>query len=299
MPVARELLLAELGERHLELHVARERLVRGAHQRVLEVVADAGQGAGADEIAAADLRLIAAHRVVLGMALGQPHLRPHPQRGAADAVTTAHVDLIGTARVEQVELDELDALILQIEQGTVDASAVGAQVARQRSRAQAARVTGRPVVLPVDPGEISRVHGPLAAPAARGVLADLAEESLAAIVRDGPQPALGDVQAGFQALVLGRAASDDERRAEEKRPDLSAHGRPPGSARVAIRGAESQGSEGLMARPARTVAAPESGTSRVRPPRWCRCRRSGPRARRRTTPPAGPIRTRPADSTSP
>jgi hypothetical protein len=183
--VARELLLAELGEGHLELHVARERLVRGAHQRVLEVVADAGQGAGADEIAAADLRLIAAHRVVLGMALGQPHLRPHLQRGAADAVAAPHVHLIGAAGVEQVELDQLDPLVLEIEQGAVDAPAVLAQVVGLRSGA-AAGVSGRPVVLPVDPGELACFHGALATAAASRVLADLAEKSLAAIFRDGP-----------------------------------------------------------------------------------------------------------------
>ena len=172
MPVARELVLAELGERRLELHVAGERLPRRSHERVLEVVADAGQRAEADQLAPATCSPSPPTAAYCGMALGQPHLRHTFSARPADAVTAAHVVAIGAAVVEQVELDQLDALVLEIEQRAVDAAAVGAQVARSAIAEPEARSRRRSPSSSASRSTGCRArHGPLAAAAARGVLA--------------------------------------------------------------------------------------------------------------------------------
>ena len=188
-----------------------------------------------DLLAAAELRLVSAHRVVERVVLRQPQLGPDLQGSPGHAVAPAHIVPVGAAAVEQVELDQLDALVLEIEERAVDAPAVRAEVGGPRSGRAAARVPRRPVALPVEPGHAAPRHRPIAAAAARGVFLDLSQEAHGALLGHRAEPALRDGEAGIDGLSLGGAAPDGQggERGHEGGGGRSgqAHGEPPSSDR--------------------------------------------------------------------
>ena len=95
---------------------------------------------------------------------------------AVDGPSVARQVLFKGLVVEQIELDELHALVFEVDQRTVDA----ALVAIENVRAHIAplgfgfEVTRRPIIRPVDPGRIPLRSRLLAAPTQGVRLADLA-----------------------------------------------------------------------------------------------------------------------------
>src|SRR5262245_53602188 len=120
MAVPGQLGSAEIGEGRVELDVAREHLPARTHQRIKNVIANSSQRSRADQAASAGLRPVAADRGKAGMAGGQPHFRPNLEGRSAGSVTAAHISLIGTVVVKQVEFDEFDALVFEIEESAID-----------------------------------------------------------------------------------------------------------------------------------------------------------------------------------
>ena len=78
--------LSLIGIGGFEFHVTCEWRSRRAHQGIQNVVADSGEGPGANEIAFARLFPIAAYGLVIGIVLGQSHLGPDLESGPAHAV---------------------------------------------------------------------------------------------------------------------------------------------------------------------------------------------------------------------
>jgi hypothetical protein len=99
-------------------------LLGRSHERVPNVVAEAGHGSEADQITAAELLTIAADGFVVGMPFRQPHLRPDLQSGAVDSIPALDVLRIGPAIVEKVESDQLDTLVFEVEERAIDSIAI-------------------------------------------------------------------------------------------------------------------------------------------------------------------------------
>src|SRR5215813_6824273 len=116
--------LAQIRERGLKLNVAGERLVNRAHERIFDVVANSGQVAEANQLAAAELLSVAADGRILRMLFGQPHLIPNLQGGSIKAVAPLNIAFIRAAIVEEIEFDQFHALVLEIEQRAVDTTAI-------------------------------------------------------------------------------------------------------------------------------------------------------------------------------
>jgi hypothetical protein len=136
-----------------------------------------------DELARAQLRRVAADLLVMRVGGWQAHGGPDLHRAPRNAVPTVHIILIGVV-FEQVELDHLDALVLEIDQGSIETALIAREVAEeQRSRARR-RVAGAPVVRPVHPRRGAVRERTIAAAAQGRVLANLAEESVLALVGD-------------------------------------------------------------------------------------------------------------------
>jgi hypothetical protein len=89
----------------------------GTHERVFNVVADAGEGAAADEVAFADLCAVATDCCVVWVGLGQAHFGPDFESRAANAVASGDEVLVGAGVVEEIELDQFDALEFEVEEG--------------------------------------------------------------------------------------------------------------------------------------------------------------------------------------
>ena len=148
VPVPRELVRAELGERRLRTpRCGAKQLAGRAHRRIARVVADARER----PVAQRARRGNAARR----------RRRPPRSSGASGGRRSSGQTFeagpglsrgrarsrVGAAVVEQVELDELDALVLEVEERAFDAAAILARPA-PAARASVARA---PVVGPVDP----------------------------------------------------------------------------------------------------------------------------------------------------
>src|ERR1700682_1228731 len=147
-----EQILAKIRKRRFEWDVSGKGLIRSTHERIEQVVAGSIEIAKADQFTATELFRIAAHRVITRVLLRQAHCIPDLQRGAGNAVATRYVILIRAIVVEKIELDELDALVLEIDTRTIDPSAVAAEVRSDASgsRRHAACVARSPVIGPVD-----------------------------------------------------------------------------------------------------------------------------------------------------
>src|SRR5262249_14147280 len=117
--------LAQIRERGLKLNVPGERLINRAHERIFDVVADSCQVAEANQLAPTELIAVAADDCILWMAVRQPHFVPNLQGGSIKAVAPLNIAFIRAAVVEEVEFDQFHALVLEIEQRTVDATAIG------------------------------------------------------------------------------------------------------------------------------------------------------------------------------
>src|SRR6266481_1952337 len=149
--VSGERVVAEIRKRRGELHVACEQLPGRAHRGIPDVVADSREVPEADELPRAELRPRTTDLIVIRMFFRKPHLWPDLQRPTALAMVAVHVIAIRPTVVEQVELDELDALILEIEQRAVDAPAVRPEMADVEQRTTfRTRITRSPVVRPID-----------------------------------------------------------------------------------------------------------------------------------------------------
>ncbi len=139
VPVARQRIEPEIGIGRFELHVAAEQLPGRSHRRIADVVADAGQGAEAHQRSFA--LLVAAgknlHVVEIRIIRRQPHLRPDFQERAWDRLATdaaaGHVLLVGRV-VEQIEFDQLHALVFEVHQRAVDAARVAVDQMPQQRR---------------------------------------------------------------------------------------------------------------------------------------------------------------------
>src|SRR6516225_4076247 len=86
--------------------------------------------------------------------------------------------------VEEIESDRLDTLILEIEQRSVNAAAIGIQmnVFAARTGSFTRAVTHGPVILPIDPRERAKSHRSLAAATSRRIFLDFAQKSLRALI---------------------------------------------------------------------------------------------------------------------
>src|SRR5262249_50767003 len=116
MAITSVLILIGFGERGLKFHVARKELSGGAHGGVQLVVADSIDGAPAYEISLAHLLAVAANILVVRVGGLKPHRRPHLERRTSHAVASADELFVSSAVVEEVELDEFNALIFKIEE---------------------------------------------------------------------------------------------------------------------------------------------------------------------------------------
>ena len=199
----------EFGKCRFEFDIAGEQLPARSHRRVANIVADAGQGAVSDQRSFAELRSIGCDveltkRRVAGR---QPHLLPGLEDRAIGRSSVAGRVLLEGLVVEQVEPDQLHALVFEIDQRAVDPALVPVQdvTAGFEPIGAGAGIARRPIVRPVDPGCFQLCDGLFAAPAKRMALADLAEEAFGSIRRELTQPVEGQFRAGEndREVVLG------------------------------------------------------------------------------------------------
>ena len=151
VPVSGNLILAQIWIGRFELDISRERLKGRSHQGIAQVVADPIEIAKTDQFTPTQLRAGAADCSVGGMFSRQLHRRPDLQGRTLDAFAAEHVLLIGAIVREEIELDELDALVFQIEHCAADSSAIAREVRANGVGAvrHAACVTHAPVIGPV------------------------------------------------------------------------------------------------------------------------------------------------------
>ena len=152
------------------------------------------------------------HGVVVGMALRQPHLFPGLHRWTGYAVSALEVVLVGSGIIEEVELDQLDALVLEVQERAVDppAGRTEVPVLIVGTGGLAAGVTGCPVVRPVHPWLAAQGYCPVAATALGGVILDLPEKPLRALLRNRAESPFGEREAGFQVRLCGGAPGESE-----------------------------------------------------------------------------------------
>ena len=132
MTISGPLCHSQIWKRGIELDIPSEELTRRSHQRIANVVADAGKSAGPYQFSFADLLAIAAGILIIRMIFGQAHFRPGFQSGTSHSCPALHVILVGAVVIEEVEFDQLDALVLQIEQRSVQAPAIRPKVSGVR-----------------------------------------------------------------------------------------------------------------------------------------------------------------------
>ncbi len=164
--------------------------------------------------------------------------------GPGGAAPASHVVRIRAAAVEEVEAEQLDALVLEIDERAVDAAPVRPEEAGSPARrGQAApAVARRPVVRPVHPWAAPELHRPGAAAASGALLPDLAEESLGAVLRDraepGPHGPGASLEIGRRVAASGREqpqAQDESGRALPHGHALHRRPGPPGGRTAARR----------------------------------------------------------------
>ncbi len=142
--------LSQIGVGRFEFHIAAEGRSRRTHQRIQNVIADARDGACANQVSFAYLCSVAAHRLIVGIRFRQAHFRPGLERRPADAIPTGHIALPCAAVIEEIELDQLDALVFEIQQRAGNA-AKGWSFRRKITPRQGRHVPGSPVLRPVHP----------------------------------------------------------------------------------------------------------------------------------------------------
>src|SRR5271167_799629 len=86
----------------------------GAHGWVPNVVTDAAKGAKSDQLTPAKLLSISPDVPVVGILHRQAHFRPLLHQSARQAAAAGHISLIGFIVVEEIELDQLHALVFKI-----------------------------------------------------------------------------------------------------------------------------------------------------------------------------------------
>ena len=208
MPIAGDGGEPGVGEGGLELDVPRERHAGRPHQGIADVVADSREGPRPDEVAAAELGAVAAHR----FETRQAHLAPGLERPAGAPVPRGHVLLERAAVVEQVELDQLGALVLEIDERTVDPAEIPEGPERLGPL-----VPGGVIVPPIDPRHVAPPGRVLAAAAAGSALLNLAQEPAVTCLGDGADSAAellgaaGEAGRGALALLAGRGDQCEER----------------------------------------------------------------------------------------
>lgn len=205
MAVFRQLCAAGVRECRIELDIARKELAGGAHQRILDVVTDSGERAIADQLVFADLHLVSTDFCVVRMFFRQAHFRPCFEGGSADFVSTIDVLFIRFVVIEEVELDQLDTLVFEIDEGAVDTPACGSEVVRllDEDRTERGFIAGTPIVRPVEPGEEAELRSLLASAAKSRCFLDLAEETLVTRDSDLPQAARCQIRAGTKRVLFG------------------------------------------------------------------------------------------------
>ena len=137
----------------------------------------------------------------------QAHFLPGLQRRSVGGPAAAGGVLLERLVVEQVEPDQLHALIFEIDQRAIDA----ALVAVQNVRADFApiglgtEIAGGPITRPVHPGCAPLRDRLVAAPAQRMVLADLAEKAIRPLGGQRAQSEKQDFGAGSnnRQIVFG------------------------------------------------------------------------------------------------
>jgi len=103
--------------------------------------------------------------------------------------------------VEEIELDELDALVLEIEQRTRYA-ALRWNVLRHKAGGQRSGVAGAPIPGPVDPRRVAELQRTLAAAAEGIVFTHLAFETHVAGWGDLAEAIEDGARAGFESIGL-------------------------------------------------------------------------------------------------
>jgi hypothetical protein len=223
-------LFVEVRKGHrFELDVSGKRLVRGAHQGVVDVVAEAVEVSKPDQFPLALLGavyrmggqavllqpgnesgvLLVAHVVARRLPVGHSHFHPGGVKDAGRVSQELGVCLIGATVVEQVELDHFHSLEFQIEERTSDPASVPAEIAEQRAETRHFRisVTGGPIIPPVDPWAQSFLQGSLAATTACRIFPNLAEKSFAAVGRHVSWSARDVCEAGAQLFWIKGSAT--------------------------------------------------------------------------------------------
>src|SRR5688572_14273964 len=233
-------LFLEVRKRNrFELDVPGKRLVRGAHQRVVDVVAKAVQVSKPDQFPPALLGavyrmgrqtvllqpgnesgvLLVVHVVAGGFPVWHSHLHPGGVKDAGRVSQELGISLIGSTVIEEVELDHFHPLEFQIEERTSDPTSVPAEIAEERAEARHFRigVTGGPIVPPVHPGEGSFLQGSLAATTASRIFSNLAEKSFASVGRHVSWSARDVCEAGAQLFgIKGTATGDSKQKGSEQ-----------------------------------------------------------------------------------
>ncbi len=119
-----DFVVGQFGEGSLKLDIAREGLAGRTHEWIQQIVANTGQRAKADHVAGTSLRTIAAGGNEEGMLFRQPQLRPNLGEMSRRRALATNIFLVSSAVIEQIEFEQLDALVFEIEQRTVDTAAV-------------------------------------------------------------------------------------------------------------------------------------------------------------------------------
>src|SRR6516225_2772639 len=153
------------------------------------------------------------------MAGWKAHLGPDRKRWARQTVTAIHVLLVGAIVVEQIELDQFDALIFQIDKRAGNTAVVlaGAWTALGMD------VSGTPVVLPIDLWLCEKRDARVSAGASGLGLSDLSQEPFQAVGGDRTKTF------GHQLVAIrrdeiqlnGRGQSDNYQQAGRPNPFVS------------------------------------------------------------------------------
>src|SRR6185295_17850208 len=181
MAIPGHLVQTQIGKRGVELNVARKKLVRRSHQRIADVITNAGKGAETNELSPTDLHLITTDSDEVGMAPRQSHLWPGSQYRSDLAVAARDVGLVGFIVVEEIELDKFDALQLQLIERGVDPMCVGADhlgVGQKPRRRQRRGIAGSPITRPIQPGPFPETFGAAPPETSSSALRHLTKESL-------------------------------------------------------------------------------------------------------------------------
>src|ERR1019366_8201521 len=138
----------------------------------------AGEGAGANQFAAAHLFARAAHVAITGMRGRQTQWGPNLEDRTGHALAAGDILPVRLVVVEEIKLDELDALIFEIEERTIDATSGGTQMVGllHELGGFGGGVAGAPVVGPIHPRRGPELHSQVAAAANGGGSFDFALE---------------------------------------------------------------------------------------------------------------------------